>query len=255
MSQVNPLRAPVPAASNAGLHSGPSYVFRSPLPLGNGVQGVVAAFLILALVLVGVMGHGLQLLQQGIDGTAAADLQDRLASAGRLQSSLVSLQMLLLLASCVWAACWLHRVACNARALGAKGLDDSPAWAIGWYAVPVMNLVLPLRAMTQIWLGSAAPGRWQKLPMPRLLAAWWCFWIGGNLYGSFVTYYLKPEHTFTGLHAQQQLLIGAQLLNLVAAVLFLLVVRGLTHMQVEERERQQVMPATRTASVADAFAV
>jgi hypothetical protein len=44
------------------------------------------------------------------------------------------------------------------------------------------------------------------------------------------------------------------MLNLVAAVLFLLVVRSLTRMQVEQRERQQAMPAARTASLADAFA-
>lgn len=249
MSRVNPFSAPIPAANDAGQ----PYVFRSPTSLGNGVRGVLAAFVLLTLAVLAVMTHGLQLLQQGIDGGINADLQQKLASAGQLQLNLFRLQLVLMLACYAWAGCWVYRVACNARALGARGLDDSPGWAVGWYAVPVMNLVRPMRAMSQIWLASHAPARWQKLGTPGLLGAWWGFWIAGNLSYWFVTQYLRPEHTFDGLHTQQVLLLCGQALNLAAAALFLLVVVRLTRAQVEEHERQQAAPSMRTQSLADAF--
>jgi hypothetical protein len=251
MSRTNPLSAPVSAANDVAQ----SYAFRSPTTLGNGVRGVLAAFVLLTLAVVVVMFHGLQLLQQGIDSGISTGLQDELAGAGRLQLNLFRLQLVLMLACYIWAGCWIYRVACNVRALGAKGVDDSPGWAVGWYAVPVMNLVRPMRAMTQVWLASQAPARWQKLGTPRLLGAWWGFWIAGNLSYWFVTQYLRPEHTFEGLHTQQMLLLCGQALNLVASALFLLVVARVTRMQVEEHERQQAAPAARAPSLADAFVV
>jgi uncharacterized protein DUF4328 len=255
MSNATHVSGSVRAASHAGLHSAQHYEFHSPAALGNGVRGVMAAFIVLTLALLAVMADGLQMLQQGIDGGLTAGLQDRLASDGRVQLDLFRLQLVLMVACYIWAACWVHRVACNVRALGAKGLDDSPRWAVGWYAVPVMNLARPMRAMSQIWLGSLAPTRWQKLGTPRLLMAWWGFWIAGNLSYWFVTQYLKPEHTFQGLHTQQLLLFGGQALNLTAAVLFLLVVWRLTRMQVAEHERQQTTASAAAPSLADPFFV
>ncbi|MEI7036083.1 DUF4328 domain-containing protein [Fulvimonas yonginensis] len=214
---------------------------------------MLAAYIVLTLATVGVMLYGLQLLQQGIDGGTNPTLQDALAGAGRLQLNLFRLQWLLTLACYAWAGCWIYRVACNVRALGAKGLDDSPGWAVGWYAVPVMNLVRPMRALAQIWLGTLAPARWQKLPTPRLLAAWWGCWIAGNLSYWFLARYVQMAHTFRGLHTQQLLLLAGQLLNVAAAVLFLLLVTRLTRMQLQEHERQQAMPAASGRSLADAF--
>lgn len=252
MSRVNPFSAPGSVTSESSAPS-KQYVFRSPNSLGNGVRGVIGAFVLLTLAVLGVMAYGLQLLQQGIDSGITVALQDKLAGAGWLQLNLFRLQLVLMLACYIWAGCWVYRAACNVRALGAQGLDDSPGWAVGWYAVPVMNLVRPLRAMTQIWLGSEAPARWQKLGTPSLLRVWWVFWIAGNFSYWFVSQYLRPEHTFEGLHTQQVLLLCGQGLNLCAAALFLLVVTRLTRMQAEQHEQQQAMPAVHASSLADAF--
>ena len=81
MSQVDPFVSSSTQADNAGAHSGQPYVFRSPTALGNGVKGVLAAFVLLTLAVLGVMVHGLQLLQQGIEGGITGALQDELADA------------------------------------------------------------------------------------------------------------------------------------------------------------------------------
>ena len=255
MSQATHFSAQASATNDARLHSANHDLFRSPTALSHGVRGVLVAYILVTLAALAVMADGLQWLQQGIDGGITAELHEKLGRDGALQLNLFRFQLVLVLACYIWAGCWIHRVACNVRTLGAKGLDDTPAWAVGWYAVPVMNLVRPMRAMSQIWLGSLAPQRWQRLETPRLLVAWWSFWIAGNLSYWFVTQYLRPEHTFQGLHTQQWLLLCGQALNLMAAVLFLLVVSRLTRMQVREHERQQATPSVATPSLADAFVV
>src|SRR5262249_29946861 len=38
---------------------------------------------------------------------------------------------------------WVYRANRNARALGAEGLAYSPGWSVGWFFVPLANLVMP----------------------------------------------------------------------------------------------------------------
>ena len=56
----------------------------------------------------------------------------------------------LLLCSGLVFLCWLYRAACNARALGARGMQVSPAWAVGGFFVPIIHLFLPYQAVKEI---------------------------------------------------------------------------------------------------------
>jgi hypothetical protein len=85
--------------------------------------------------------------------------------------ALVSLlQMLFLLATLVVSAMWIYRVSANAHAWR-PAMRHSPAGAVGWFFVPVVNLVLPYRAMAEIWRVSAPDG---PRPTP-WLPLWWGF--------------------------------------------------------------------------------
>ena len=52
---------------------------------------------------------------------------------------------------------WTFRVAWNARHLGAKGFDSSPAMSVGWYFIPGANIVMPYRALRQVYSASLKP--------------------------------------------------------------------------------------------------
>lgn len=78
---------------------------------------------------------------------------------------------------------WIFRAAWNVRHLGAKRLDISPGWAVGWYFVPFANLVYPFKAMKEIWLASHDPARWREGSVG-LLTAWWTLWISSNIIGN-----------------------------------------------------------------------
>jgi hypothetical protein len=89
---------------------------------------------------------------------------------------------------------WIYNAACNIRALGAQGLEVTPGWAVGFFAVPIASLWKPFQAMEEIDSASRSPARWRAERTPLLLRFWWGAWLlsgyGGtilNLIGRGVT--------------------------------------------------------------------
>jgi hypothetical protein len=78
---------------------------------------------------------------------------------------------------------WIFRAAWNVRHLGAKRLEYTPGWSVGWYFVPFANLVIPFRAMREIWLASHEPTRWRETSVGTL-TLWWTLWLAGNIIGN-----------------------------------------------------------------------
>lgn len=83
--------------------------------------------------------------------------------------------------SIVLVARWIHRAHANLRESGMDGLEVTPGWAVGWYFVPFANLVMPFKAMRELWNAS----RGQHDPFggeaPSVIKAWWAAWIVGNI--------------------------------------------------------------------------
>ncbi|HET6430690.1 DUF4328 domain-containing protein [Dyella sp.] len=109
---------------------------------------------------------------------AAAELSDY------LQRVIALARLPLLLITFVLGGRWILRVARNARALGAKGMEVSAGWAVGWYFIPFANLVKPFRAMDEIWRASASAAQWQQLTTPALLRFWWGCWLAVAFVGN-----------------------------------------------------------------------
>ncbi len=70
---------------------------------------------------------------------------------------------------------WTYRANANARGLGAATMRITPAWSVGWYFVPIANLVKPYDAMREIWRASAHPQGWSQETDPLSLRWWWVF--------------------------------------------------------------------------------
>jgi len=100
-------------------------------------------------------------------------------------------------------AMWLHRAAANLPALGATQLRFTPGWAVGWWFIPVANLVVPLLVIVEIWRASdprqAATDRSARsqLPIGLTIPIWWLCWlavIAAGVVGMFVgTAYTDQE--------------------------------------------------------------
>lgn len=78
---------------------------------------------------------------------------------------------------------WFSRSYRNLRALGAEGLEYSPAVAVAWWFVPVVNCWKPFRVALEIWRASDPTAVKNDLasragmPTPALFAIWWMGWL------------------------------------------------------------------------------
>ena len=96
-------------------------------------------------------------------------------------SDLAAIPMLVMMIVCiVVVAMWIYRTSANAHALSDE-MTITPGWAVGWYFVPIMNLVRPYQAMREIWMASHFRGNWHGEPTPGILGWWWGLWIVTNV--------------------------------------------------------------------------
>ena len=108
---------------------------------------------------------------------------------------LVSLAALIHLGVFVLAAVaflmWLYRAVANNHALGAYELRFTPGWAVGWWFVPLANLVCPLQIIAEAWRAadpsasrSTAELR-ARLRTPAIVITWWLLYLIGNVIALF----------------------------------------------------------------------
>lgn len=80
---------------------------------------------------------------------------------------------------------WLHRAYKRLQYFGVKGLSYSPAWAVGWYFIPILAAIIPYIVMRELWNASfyaeQDSAQWRKKP-----AAWLLFWWLPYLAASFI---------------------------------------------------------------------
>ncbi len=76
---------------------------------------------------------------------------------------------------------WVYRSTKNLGAFGCEGLRYSPGWAVGWFFIPLANLVMPVLVMTEISKASqpyADQKDWRSFPLPAVIPIWWAIYIG-----------------------------------------------------------------------------
>jgi len=88
------------------------------------------------------------------------------------------LGVVLLVLGCgvVWLV-WQHRAQTNARALTAGGTRFTPGWAVGWWFIPLANLVMPSLAMRELWRASIGGPDWRDQRVPVRAGVWWACWL------------------------------------------------------------------------------
>jgi hypothetical protein len=140
---------------------------------------------------------------------------------------------------------WIHRAYSNLTALGnpKEGLEYSPGWAIGGFFIPFVNLVVPYRVVREIWVKSDPVIRSEQDWMfssspeaPGLIKLWWAFWLLSNFANNILFRIAGEAETPEALLWEGHLSAGVAVLEIIAAVLAIRVVRGIDRRQ-EERSR------------------
>jgi hypothetical protein len=101
---------------------------------------------------------------------------------------------------------WTYLVKKNAMAFGASYLefDFSPGWSVGYYFVPLANLVAPYKALRETFQASHPEFRpdAQRLEWsdpPKLLPLWWALWLANGFLGQGVFEYSHYAKTLPQL--------------------------------------------------------
>lgn len=132
---------------------------------------------------IAVLARWLLYLQALLTALEAAIMIMRVASPAGADLAIGSVEFLAYVATIVVVLRWLYLANANARALGADDLLGSPGWAVGWFLIPILNLVMPFMTVRDMWKASANPKDWQAGSAPAAIGLWWACWLAANFAG------------------------------------------------------------------------
>ena len=94
---------------------------------------------------------------------------------------------------------WHFRASKNLQGFVSSGQSYTPGWALGCWFIPILNLFLPYRAISEVWRGSdrhiltEADFDWEKAPGTILLPLWWGLWIVSRFAGRFAGAFMESS--------------------------------------------------------------
>jgi hypothetical protein len=177
----DPYDPPAASVRDAG---STGYTYRDHTGLSNALRGLLVIGIGIGLLMLYVKWTQLQMLCDIRDGLAVdrTNIETRFISSG---APLV-LGTVLTLATAILGLMWVHRSCANAHALSPSPMRFSPAWAVGWYFVPILWWWKPYQVMHEIWQAS----RWRKPAQDDaqddangVVGGWWFLWLLGTAVG------------------------------------------------------------------------
>lgn len=125
--------------------------------------------------------------------------------------------------SAIAVAMWIHRAHANLYLFGMDGLEFTPGWSVGWFFIPFANLVMPFRAMKELWNRSLSHDGILEPPQT-LLVLWWAGYILNNIVTNVaVRLPFGP--------VMQSALIGGAVLMILSAICLIQIIRRVTALQ------------------------
>jgi hypothetical protein len=158
--------------------------YRSPVLLSRLAIGGLAVLAGCRLLLV-ITGVGF------IFGPAGAiDLGDGDSmSVWNLVSGLIALLLMpVFIYTVVTFLMWLYRIFSNLPSLRSDQMEFTPGWAVGWWFIPLANLIKPYQAVRTAWAESDPDIEVHneflttiQSGAPSFMMLWWALWIIGNV--------------------------------------------------------------------------
>ncbi|MEU5535084.1 DUF4328 domain-containing protein [Streptomyces sp. NPDC020362] len=206
----------------------PGAVLRSPVGLGRAAAALLG--LVIATDLFAVVADALEMNVAGdmADGATGADVIHRADHADSLYTASGVAQGIALLATMVVYLCWLWRVRVNAEVFNPGGHSKGRGWTIGGWFVPVVNLWFPRRITLDIWDSSA---RWAERPSHAPVNCWWTVWIISLFADRAATTEYARAHGVAELRDAARQMLFADVIDIAAAALAVLIVLKITRMQ------------------------
>ena len=223
--------------------SGNIFKYKDATRLTTWVRYLLYAQVLVALISMGSNYLEYQLLldyQTGVYQSEAVAIADGEANDQR-QLWVGILYLLVFIVSGGMILKWIYCANYNARQLGAKEMNFTPGWSIGFYFIPILCIWKPYQAMNEIWQASHDPENWSLNNANSAVNLWWLMWIVSNILGQAVYRFAdKAEELQDFINANllsQAFEVASILLALVTLKLINHIYRAQTKMQ--ERVEQQ----------------
>jgi hypothetical protein len=120
---------------------------------------------------------------------------------------------------------WLYRAHNNLRVFDPSvRLDHSAGLAVGSFFIPFANLVIPYRAVREVWQKSVSPDEaiFSEPGTPAWFPVWWTFWLLSSFAGNISLRTSFNENI--SLRTATMISIVASALSIIAAIFAYLVV-------------------------------
>jgi Domain of unknown function (DUF4328) len=161
-----------------------SYV--SSRRLANLVMAFLVVNIVVQLVAIGLAFMHIDLLYKIMEEITTVSRAQQQAGEAR-QTVMRIVQLVAFTVAAVAFLIWLHRAYKNLKPLGAEP-RYSPAWVVGAFLVPLVNLVLPFQIFQEMWRASdpdaiAVSGAkslniiTEDSSKSLLVVVWWGFWL------------------------------------------------------------------------------
>lgn len=191
----------------------------------------------------------LDLIADALSGGEVAQDRAELNDVRQMVAGLLQIAARLLLA--VAFLVWLHRVTKNVPALGnpMSKINYTPGWAVGSFFIPFGNLFMPYRAVREVWDHSDPAVRTEeeagstlRPARPALVVGWWLGFILWTFINRISDNLTRGAETAQAMRTVTGLTITSDVVGIVAAVLGIMVVRGLDRRQAERARHVAYVP-------------
>lgn len=203
------------------------------------------AAIVKILLIVGAIAAGLSLFAEALSLafppiTDDQELGDNpIGAAIVIGAFLVALfELLIYLTTVVFFSMWLYRAAANLRKFDPwTRLEHAPGWAVGSFFVPFANLIIPYRAVKEVWQKSRTPddALLFEPETPASFPLWWLFWLASSFAGNIsmrVSFNESVEENIATMIS-----IAANALTIIAALFAYLVVDAIDKRQEEASQK------------------
>lgn len=185
-----------PARQSAAPRRPPQHAYpegpRSAMGLYKWLRAGLVAFIVMTVIMS--FSYAALIYSYGMMAQAP-DFTDRLFSVFILAYAAFGIVFLYCL---ILVSRFTYRAMRNLHSVNEPIAEISPAWSVGWYFIPFASLVMPARAMSQIYRGTAhALGENSEAATP--IALWWTSWLGFNFISQIASYFGETSMTAMAL--------------------------------------------------------
>ncbi len=216
-----------------------TYAYSDPRPLAWIVCGLAAVYGLLTMIQFGYdldLGLLFSRAMEHVPGAVHA-YYEHLHPLAQMEGTLINLRQLILILNSILFLVWLYLAASNVRALGARRLDYTPGWTVGWFFVPFVNLVKPCLAIQEIWMTSHDPSQRRVCASHWPVLVWWVLRLA-TLVVVFVASEMLHSHDPETARNGIVLTLAHLTMHLVVTVLFIYLVWKTSRLQDGYRQTQ-----------------